>query len=162
MPFWKLYYHIVWSTKGRQPMITSDIEDQVHQAMRRKAKALGGEVFEVNGTEDHVHMGASIPPSVSISRFVGEVKGATTHHINHLPDGDRGFEWQRGYGVVSFRYDNLQVVTDYIRGQKEHHASGKLWPTLEDCSEDDDRKPSRVCEERAIYDPFGPDVKASG
>ena len=136
MPFWKLYYHIVWATTGREPLVRPEIEDKVYEAIRNKAKALGGEVFAVYGTEDHVHLAVSVPPNVSLSKFVGEVKGSSSFHINHLPGNKYTLDWQRGYGVVSFRKDNLEQVVEYIQRQKEHHSVGKLWQTLEDCGKE--------------------------
>ena len=154
MPFFRLFYHIVWSTSGRQPMITPEIESTAHEAIRRKVAALDGRTYAIDGTEDHVHLGASIPPTISISKFVGEVKGASSYHINHQSDSPAHIEWARGFGVVSFRRDNLDIVVGYIRGQKEHHRSGKLWATLEDCGEEEDL-PSHVREDVSVYDPWG-------
>ena len=152
MPFWKLYYHIVWATAGRQPMISSDIEQLVFKAIKDKVYALGGTVSEINGTMDHVHVAGCIPPSISISKFVGEIKGSSSFHINHLPDNPQPIDWQKGFGVVSFRKDNLEQVVAYIRNQKEHHASGKIWSSLEDCGDDEVIKPDCVREEGA--DPY--------
>jgi putative transposase len=154
MPFWKLYYHIVWATAKREPMIDSRIERQVYEAIKAKAQSLGGEVFGVNGVEEHVHLVTTIPPSIAIARFVGEVKGSSSFHVNHLPNNDLMIDWQRGYGVVSFRNDNLEQVLEYVRRQKEHHAAGKTWSSLEDCGEEDASKPTCVREEAEDYDPY--------
>lgn len=155
MPFWRLYYHLVWATEGREPMIRPEIEYQVYDIIKSKVAALGGTVHEVGGIEDHIHLAATVPPSISLSKFVGEVKGASAYHVNHLPDSAYRIEWQRGYGAVSFRRDNLDQVTAYVRRQKEHHSSATLWPSLEDCGDGDALKPPLVKEARAEYDPWG-------
>jgi len=154
MPFWRLYYHLVWATAGRQPIICLEIERQVHEAIGDKVKALDGEIFAVNGIQDHVHVAVTIPPSTSVAKFVGELKGSSSFHINHLPDNPYTVNWQKGYGAVSFRRDNLDQVMEYIRRQKEHHAAGRLWPSLEDCGEESASKPVCVREAGAVYDPF--------
>lgn len=135
MPFLRLYYHIVWATAGRQPIIHPHIEYQVHESIKDKIRALGGEVFAVNSALDHVHIAATIPPTISISKFIGAIKGASAFHINHLPDNPHTIDWQRGYGILSLRRSNLEQIKEYIKRQKEHHALGKLWPSLEDCDE---------------------------
>lgn len=45
MPYWQLFYHIVWSTKGREPLLTPDIEPFVFDFLRRKAIGLGATVL---------------------------------------------------------------------------------------------------------------------
>ena len=50
-------------------------------------------------------------------------------------------QWQSGYGVVSFGTKDLPWVSDYIRNQKEHHASGKALERLERIHRFDDHPP---------------------
>ena len=157
MPFWRLYYHLVWATDNREPVIDGEIERELFEAIRCKAKALGGQVFAVNGTEDHVHLAVTIPAKVPVADFVGEVKGSSSFHINHMPEKQWRLDWQRGYGAVTFRRDNLQQVVDYIRQQKEHHRSAMLWRTLEDSGEDDTDQvgQGQARESREAYDVWG-------
>ncbi|MBC7249978.1 MAG: IS200/IS605 family transposase [Anaerolineae bacterium] len=132
MPYWRLFYHIVFATKNREPLITPDIEDELHSYLTGKATALGAIVYAVNGIEDHVHVIASVPPKIALSDFIGQVKGAASHHINHLP-GRTGplFDWQRGYGVLSFGQKQLDWVASYARDQKMHHRDGTVVAVLE-------------------------------
>ena len=55
MPYWQLFYHIVWTTKNREPLLAPTIESIVHEFLRSKATELGATVFALNGTADHVH-----------------------------------------------------------------------------------------------------------
>lgn len=43
----------------------------------------------------------SIPPKISVSDFVGQIKGASAFHVNHAPGAAGNFGWQRGYGIIS-------------------------------------------------------------
>jgi putative transposase len=181
MPYCRLYYHLVWATHGREPLLTSEIETEAHSAIRLKARALGSNVFAVSGIEDHVHFVGTVPANTSVAKFIGELKGSSSFHVNHLPNKDCLLVWQRGYGALSLAHKDLQRVIDYVEGQKTHHAESKLWPSLEECSEQDGVPPSMVREVGAEYDPFvsdgetdillsdsfeegchGADVKASG
>ena len=154
MPFHRLYYHIVWTTSGRERMIVLEIEKAVHKAIRDKAESLHAKVFAIGGVEDHVHAAITVPPTLALADFIGGLKGASAYHINHVPNSSHRLEWQRGYGVLSFSHDHLDRVVRYIKNQKEHHAAGKLLASLEECSDDDGSKPSMVRETRAEYDPF--------
>jgi REP element-mobilizing transposase RayT len=139
MPFWRLYYHLVWATKERRPLITGNIEAEVHGHLTGKADALDAIVHAVEGIDDHVHMLVSIPPKVSVSDFVGQLKGASAFHINHMPDSLGNFGWQRGYGAISVGPARLDRAIAYVRNQKEHHAQGTTIEALEriDAEEDE-------------------------
>lgn len=97
MPYYQLFYHIVWVTKNRQPSFTPDVEPIIHNFLRTKAIGLGGTVFAVNGIEDHAHMVASIPPKIAVANFIGQVKGVATAKFNQQYP-DKAFYWQEEYG----------------------------------------------------------------
>ena len=129
MPFWRLFYHFVWSTKNRQPLIGADIEVSLHNVMAAKATKLGAIVHAVGGVEDHVHLAVSIPPKLSLSDFVSQVKGNSSHFVNHelgIP-----FAWQAEYGVVSFGGKQLDVVVKYVKNQRQHHLDKTTMAFLE-------------------------------
>ena len=152
MPFHRLYYHLVWATEKREPVITPEMEQELYAAICSKVKALGGYVFALNGHEDHVHLAGSIPPKVSVSDFVGQVKGSSSFHINHLPGDRPRLQWQREYGVMSFRRTDVERIVEYIERQKEHHGpGGTVSRTLETCSEEEDEQAGEVREERVEY-----------
>jgi putative transposase len=131
MPFWQLFYHIVWSTKGREPLLTPEIEPFVHEALHIKAVGLGGVVFAVNGMPDHVHMVVAVPPSIALSTFIGRVKAVASVHTNRSGLSEARFSWQAEYGIFSFDRKRLHSYVDYVERQKEHHAAGTIWPVLE-------------------------------
>jgi REP element-mobilizing transposase RayT len=137
--FWRLYYHFVWATKERNPIITADCEIKLHQYMIGKADALKCIVHAINGTEDHVHIIASIPPTLSISDFVKNIKGSSAHHMNHaLLSSPKSFAWQAGYGVFSLGSKQLDQAITYVQNQKVHHAEGSIIKSLEQETNDDD------------------------
>lgn len=74
MPFWKLYYHFIWGTKNRFPLIDANLESELHRVIAAKAKDLGGFVHAIGGTRDHIHLAVSIPPKVALAKFIGDVK----------------------------------------------------------------------------------------
>lgn len=131
MPFWKLYYHFVWGTKNRQPLIASAFEADLYRAIAAKAQEMGGIIHAIGGIEDHVHVAASVPPKLAPARFIGDVKGNTSHYVNHVIRPDFEFHWQDDYGVFSFGEKSLSMVVRYIHEQKQHHAAGTLFDLME-------------------------------
>lgn len=114
-------------------MITDRIEPILYRYLRQRIIGMPGFfVHEIGGTPTHIHLALTIPPSVMISEFVGQLKGSSSHEINQkMSQRDKILQWQSGYGVVSFGKGDLDWVIDYIRRQKEHHAQGKTFDRLE-------------------------------
>ena len=131
MAYTKLFYHIVWSTKNRDPIITSEIEHQLHSYIAKKAISLKGIVYAINGTNDHIHLAVSIPPSISISKFIGQIKAVASVKINQSGLCDQKFYWQSSYSIFSFRESELLNIIRYVKNQKQHHAEGCLRNSLE-------------------------------
>ena len=131
MPYCQLYYHLVWATKLRLPLMTPEVEPAIHGFLRSKAIGLGATVYALNGVEDHVHMVVSIPPAVAVARFVGQVKAAASTRFNKSGVTEARFLWQAEYAAFSFDRKRLPNYIAYVRGQKEHHRTNQLIPILE-------------------------------
>src|SRR5262249_5581906 len=72
--------HITWHTKGSAPLLEPNVEAIVHHYLRgRCINTEGVYIHEIGGMEDHVHLCVGIAPTVLISDFVGQLKGASSH-----------------------------------------------------------------------------------
>jgi putative transposase len=124
--------HIVWRTKNNTPVFVDHVEHQCHQYILRRARQEAGVfVHAIGGTADHVHLAVSVPPTLLVSEWIGRLKGASAHYINHEICNRKILEWQTGYGVVSFGSRDAAWVVNYIRNQKEHHSSNTAHDRLE-------------------------------
>jgi REP element-mobilizing transposase RayT len=132
MTFWRCYYHFVWTTKYREPLITPAIETVVIQTIRAKSRELGCEILAINAVPDHLHIALALSPAVAAARWAKMVKGASSHTVNSLnPTAPVRFQWQEGYGALTFGAKQIPYVVHYIECQKDHHAEGKTEPYLE-------------------------------
>ena len=131
MPYWKLYYHFIWGTKDRLPLILPGFEAGLYRVITAKVIEMNGIVYAIGGIEDHIHLAVSVPPKIAVAKFVGEVKGNSSHFVNHVVKPDCEFYWLDEYGVLSFGEKNLPAVVSYIQNQKEHHADGSLIIAME-------------------------------
>lgn len=147
MPYWQLFYHIIWSTKNREPLLTPDIEPAIYGFLRAKAIGLGAIVFALNGTLDHTHLVTAIPPKIAVAKFVGQIKGVASTKFNKS-GRDEVFFWQEEYGVFSFDGKRLPNYIAYVERQKEHHAQHTTIPILE---RTDDAAVAVIREPNAIY-----------
>ncbi|RPH61161.1 MAG: IS200/IS605 family transposase [Chloroflexi bacterium] len=131
MSYWMLYYHFTWATKERLPLILPSFEAELYRVIAAKVIEMEGIVHAIGGTVDHVHLAASVPPKLALAEFIGDVKGNSSHYVNHVIKPDLAFYWQNEYAVLSFGEKNLATIVRYIHNQKKHHAEGTLQPPLE-------------------------------
>jgi len=129
--------HLTWHTKESLPLLNQQVEPLVHRYLRQRImNTHGAFVHEIGGTETHVHLAVTIPPTLQISDFVGQLKGASTHEINEQLGSRRHvLQWQTGYGAVSFGTGDLEWVNEYIRNQRKHHTTGCTHHRLEQISQ---------------------------
>ena len=124
--------HIIWHTKYNVPVINQLIEDRLQHFLHHRIIETPEVLFHaIGGTPDHIHLAVSIPPTVHISQWIGELKGASGYYINNKIANSKLLEWQHGYGVVSFGRKDLPWVVRYIHNQKQHHAQGRIEQRLE-------------------------------
>lgn len=134
MPYWRLFYHIVWGTKNRLPLVESAWEADLYGYIWGKATALECIPHAINGIPDHIHVIISIPPKLSVATLIGQLKGASSHRVNEIFVTHQSFAWQAEYGVVSFSERSLSRVVNYVKNQKKHHAEHTLDPAMENCN----------------------------
>ena len=113
MPYWQLFYHIVWSTKNRELLLTPDVEPVIYDFLRRKAIGLEAVVFALNGTLDHIHLVAAIPPKIAVAKFIGQIKAVASTKFNKSGRNEVFF-WQEEYGVFSFDSKRLPAIRQLI------------------------------------------------
>lgn len=137
MAYWRLHYHLIWTTYRREPLIGADCEALIHHTLFGKAKELGVLIHAIGSVEDHVHVVASLPPRVSVADCVGKLKGASSHRVNQ-ETAPRAFRWQGGYGALSLGERSLATVIAYVRNQRKHHGAGRPIAIYERSMEEDD------------------------
>jgi putative transposase len=130
MTLWKTYYHLIWATHDRLPLITTTHESELYQYIRQQCSNLDCPLHAIGGTEDHIHLVVSIPPRLAIAKVVKQIKGSSSHYMNQTIC-KQGFAWQNEYGVFSLGSKQLEIAVNYVLHQKQHHAKGTTFRTLE-------------------------------
>lgn len=124
--------HVVWHTKNNAPVLADLIEARMQQHIQHHVIQTNGCIFHgIGGTDDHVHLVVSVPPTLLISEWIGRLKGASAHYINNEIANRKLLEWQTGYGIVSFGTRDLPWVLNYVRNQRQHHAGTTTYERLE-------------------------------
>ena len=118
---WRCKYHIVFAPKYRRMAIYGEIKKDIGVILRKLCEQKHVEIIVAELCPDHVHMLVSIPPSMSVSSFVGYLKGKSSlmifdRHANlKYKYGNRHF-WCRGYYVDTVG-KNTKIIAEYVRNQ---------------------------------------------
>lgn len=118
---WNCKYHIVFAPKYRRQVVYRQIKADIGRIIRQLCEMKKVEIIEAEACPDHIHMLVSIPPNISVSQFVGYLKGKSSlmifdRHANlKYKYGNRHF-WCRGYYVDTVGR-NKERIAEYIRHQ---------------------------------------------
>ena len=119
---WHCQYHVVWTPKYRYRVLDGRIKQEVGNCIRAFSEQKKCEVVELNVQIDHVHLIVSIPPKLSVSSYVGMVKGRTAirvlqrfRELRQKPYWGNHF-WTKGYCVDTVGLD-LEKIQAYVQYQ---------------------------------------------
>ena len=114
-------YHAVFATERRGEIISPELQERLFPFIGGILKDLGCTPIAINGTEDHLHVLARYPSSLSNADMVRHVKQRSSVWVHETFPSLRHFCWQRGYGGFTVSKSLSEEVAQYIRNQKEHH-----------------------------------------
>jgi putative transposase len=116
-----LQYHIVFSTKNRQPFLGETICERLFSYLGGIARENGMTALEIGGVADHVHLLISVSASLALSKAVQLIKSGSSHWLKETFPNLNNFAWQDGYAAFTVSQSHLDEVRKYIRSQREHH-----------------------------------------
>jgi len=118
-----LLSHVIFSTKGRVPVLDVGLKERLFPYMGGIVRELGGVALSINGPADHVHLLLSLPPTIALSELIGKVKANSSGWAHKTFSSHNGFTWQVGYAAFSVSMSQRAKVLDYIVTQEEHHRT---------------------------------------
>ena len=118
---WECKYHIVCAPKFRRKVAYGELKQDIANILSMLCKRKGVEIIEAEICPDHVHMLVRIPPSMSVSNFVGYLKGKSTlmifeRHANLKYKYRNRHFWCRGYYVDTVG-KNAKKIQECIQNQ---------------------------------------------
>ena len=121
---YRCQFHIVFAPKYRRKVIYKELRADIGQIIRKLCDEKKVEIIEAQACPDHIHMLVSIPPKISVSSFMGYLKGKSAlmifdKHANlKYKFGNRHF-WAEGYYVSTVGL-NEATIKKYIQDQEKH------------------------------------------
>ncbi|MCQ9637149.1 IS200/IS605 family transposase [Chryseobacterium sp. WG14] len=122
MSFIKIFIHLVFSTKNRDPFLnTFDVRIKVWKHIKEYATQKGIFLDMINGYSDHCHCLISLGSDQNIEKIVQLIKGESSYWINKNKFTKDKFSWQDEYFAVSISESMVDQVRNYIKNQERHH-----------------------------------------
>ena len=117
----KLNIHVVFHVKSTGVCIKNEDLPKVFAYIGGIVRNVDGYPLTVGGIENHIHILATIPKTMSVSEFVQKVKANSSRWIKTLDKYYESFAWQEGYGAFCVSPSLLKKTIHYIETQEEHH-----------------------------------------
>lgn len=117
----KIYVHIIFSTKNREPLIFDSVKDELFNYLGGVCKNLECNPIQVGGYRDHIHILCLLSKKITLIKLLEEIKSSSSKWIKTKGENLSNFYWQSGYGAFSVNPTEIDVVKNYIINQEEHH-----------------------------------------
>jgi REP element-mobilizing transposase RayT len=121
--FTNLLYHLVFSTKERQPWLEETLRPDLFAHLGGILREEGGIPLEINGMPDHVHILIKLRPDSRLCDVLRAVKARSSFWVHKSSPALEQFAWQTGYGAFSVSQSQAEKVRRYIQKQQEHHRA---------------------------------------
>ena len=121
MSYLQLSYHIVLRTHKSERTLFEAHERDLYNYMFGFNRNHDVVTYRIGGMPDHVHLLVGLPATLSVAKYVQELKIATSKWLGGNPDFPAFDGWTKGYAAFTVSFEVREAVTAYIRGQKEHH-----------------------------------------
>ncbi len=134
MSFVKIWVHLVWGTKKREPILEKPQRYKIFDHIRENAKKKHIHLDHINGYVDHVHCLVSLNADQTIAKVTQLLKGECSFWVNNKSDNllAHKLNWCDDYYAVSVSESQILSVREYIRNQEEHHKKKTF---AEECGE---------------------------
>jgi len=119
--FTAIAYHIVFSTKRREPVLKAARREELFRYIGGILKNRQCHLYRVGGVEDHMHILTSLHPTVSLADLVKDIKTGTSHWVKEHSVFPMFSNWQEGYAAFTHSKGELDSLIEYIARQQEHH-----------------------------------------
>lgn len=119
----RVYFHIVWTTRNRLPLIDRPRAEFLAEFLPRIASTERAQVQRVGIVSTHLHVLLRVHPICSVPRMVMRWKSlpARLTRRGEIGDEDRPLQWAAGYRLTTVSPGHLQWVSGHLDNQPNHH-----------------------------------------
>jgi REP-associated tyrosine transposase len=121
MSYISSYYHCVFSTRQRCPLIDPSLRERLWPFLGGIARQNDMRALAIGGRPDHVHLLLSLPSTLSIAKAMQLIKGGSSKWVHETFQDRQAFNWQVKYGAFGVSVSLLAKIIQYIKTQEQHH-----------------------------------------
>jgi len=119
--FTQILYQIVFSTKNAKKTITLDNSEKLCRYIWGILENKKCKLYQMNGTENHLHILTHIHPTVSVASLIKDIKVSSSTWLKQEKLFPNFVSWQEGYGAFTYHITQKDLLINYIKNQREHH-----------------------------------------
>lgn len=128
----RIYVHIAWTTRDREPLIDAGVAEFLCRFLRDIARQERAHILEIGMVATHVHLLVRVHPTTHLPRLLQRLKGGSSVIAGRERRAARGkdLKWAKGYSIHTVGPRSLELVRDYLRQQPTHHPAEAIgeWP----------------------------------
>jgi REP element-mobilizing transposase RayT len=143
--FTNLLYHLVFSTKERQPWLEQSLRPALWECLGGIIKTEGGIPLIINGVEDHVHILTKLRPDKSVSNVLGDLKSRSSGWVHRTQPHLEAFTWQAGYGRSRLASLRSKGSEDTFKARKNTTGACRSRRGCANCSVNTGRRSTSRC-----------------
>ena len=117
----QLYFHLVWTTRDRLPMIDTATRAFLDEFFKKKAAKQESQVVGLAILKTHVHMLVRTQARIDLPRLVQFFKGGSSYAASRLPGNALGLRWAKEYSATTVSPRQLKEAMRYLETQDRHH-----------------------------------------
>ncbi|MFC1851439.1 transposase [candidate division CSSED10-310 bacterium] len=121
MSYTQIYYHIIYSTKGRSPTLNKDRRKELYNYIWGILKNKTCHLYQIGGMEDHIHLLTSLHSTVCLANLIRDMKTSSNGWIKKENIFQNFSGWQVEYGAFTRSHSHRDGTISYIKNQEEHH-----------------------------------------
>src|SRR5262245_58339721 len=112
--FTNLLYHLVFSTKHREPLLYADMRPRLYEYLGGAIRDERGIALAIGGTADHVHIFTKLRQDKAVSDVVRGIQANSSGWIHRTFPELQHFAWLEGYGAFTLSQSQVDRVKEYL------------------------------------------------
>jgi putative transposase len=119
----RLYFHLVWTTYERVPVIDRTVAVFLCDHLREQARRHSLRILAIGCVRTHIHLLVTTGTELRFPFIVGQLKGGSSYAVNRecLAGAEHQFRWAPGYTIETVSPRSVPMVRAYLRAQPQHH-----------------------------------------
>ena len=117
----QIIYHIIFHTKDARNTLSPGHSEELYSYIAGIIKNKNCFLYQINGVEDHLHFLSDLHPSVALADYLRDIKTSSSAWLKKHPGFPNFSGWSDGYGAFTYAFRDKNMVSNYIKNQREHH-----------------------------------------